>query len=404
MGNRTKIGIFDDEQRLGKRHRARILQADLPEEEFDVTLLSLDEFTEALQHIRERRERFREEGGWEHDGENPLDDVSILIVDYDLFEAQPYLNAEQIAYLARCFTTCGIVVDLNRFGFRRFDLTLKDHLESFADLHVGQEHLDNPFLWGDERGGDFAPWYWPALPAYALEYEQRVTDVKEAIREDRTIWETLGFPEEVHRSLPTQLVQVLGEQADEARFDRFVMESDWGLQPRDREHALDESGSPVDLETIARIAAARIGKWLEWWILPEQAYLVDAPHLVERFPSLIEGDREDIEVWNGVARRHTKEIPVLRTDSLEPFRLKASHWLSRPAWFWPQVFRCEDLNDVREPWNIRPPRWKFCEDTSRFHPEDEVVSFKAMTISPFGYRYVKRVEDVEYRPPERFAL
>jgi len=403
MPERTKVRIFDDERRFGEQHKERVMQVGLSEDEFDVALILLDEFEEISKSMNERRRQFRNEGRWEHDGENPLDDVSILIVDFDLFETDKYLDAEEVAYLARCFTTCGIVVILNRYGHNRFDLTLKDYLDSFADLDIGQDQLGNLSLWYDQKE-DFAPWYWPALPAYAREYEQRVADVERAIREKRSFWNVLDFPDDIRRILPTALVQVLGNDVEDARFDRFVVESDYGLLNKDRERVYGDEGRPSDPETISRIAAARIGKWLEWSVLPEQSILVDAPHLVERLPSLIEGDSEDIKTWNGVAKRHTAEAPNLRMGLIEPFRLKASHWLSKPVWFWPKVVECEDIDDVREPWNTRPPEWRFCEDTSRFCSEDQVVSFKAQTYSPFGYRYVERIDGVEYWPRERFAM
>jgi len=403
MPERTKVRIFDDERQFGEHHGEKIMKVGLPEDEFDVDLILLDDFKEILKSMNERRRQFREEGRWEHDGENPLDDVSVLIVDFDLFEMGSYLDAEEVAYLARCFTTCGVVVILNRYGHNRFDLTLKDHLDSFADLDVGQDQLSNPFLWRDQKE-DFAPWYWPALPAYAREYEQRVADVERAIREGISIWDVLGFPSDIRRTLPTALVQVLGNDVEDARFDQFVAKSDYGLSSKDRERVYGDDETLVDPKMVARVAAARVGKWLEWAVLPEQSILVDAPHLVERLPSLIEGDSEGIETWNGVAKRHTAEVPGLRMDLIEPFRLRASHWLSKPAWFWPRVVECDDIDDVREPWNTRPPEWKFCEDTSRFYSEDQVVSFKAQTYSPFGYRYVERIDGVEYWPPGRFAM
>jgi len=403
MSERTKVRLFDDEARFAEHLRETVMGVGLSEDEFDVDVIPLDAFEEISKSMNERRRQFRNEGRWEHDGGNPLDDVSILIVDFDLFEMGSNLDAEEVAYLARCFTTCGVVVILNRYGHNRFDLTLKDHLDSFADLDVGQDQIGNPFLWRAEKEG-FAPWYWPALPAFAREYEQRVADVRRAIQEDRSIGEVLQFPNDICRTLPTALVQVLGDDLANARFDRFVVESDYGLLHKDRGQVFDDGNILVDPETIARIAAARVGKWLEWSVLPEQSILVDAPHLVERLPGLIEGDREDIETWNRVARRHTAEVPGLGVELIKPFRLQASHWLSRTAWFWPKVLVCEAIEDVREPWNIQPLHRKFCEDTSCFHPEDEVVSFKAMTISPFGYRHVRRVAGVDYHPPERFAI
>lgn len=37
---------------------------------------------------------------------------------------------------------------------------------------------------------------------------------------------------------------------------------------------------------------------------------------------------------------------------------------------------CDEIDDVREPWNIEAPPWLFCEDTSSFHPEEELTRSK----------------------------
>ena len=53
------------------------------------------------------------------------------------------------------------------------------------------------------------------------------------------------------------------------------------------------SDEPWDQGGIERVAAARLGKWLERLVLPGQNVLVDAPHLVSRFPSLVAADDLD---------------------------------------------------------------------------------------------------------------
>ena len=55
---------------------------------------------------------------------------------------------------------------------------------------------------------------------------------------------------------------------------------------------------------------------------------------------------------------------------------------------------CDEIDDVREPWNIESPPWVFCEDTSTFRPEYECQQFKAETVSPFASRYVQKLTGV----------
>jgi hypothetical protein len=156
-------------------------------------------------------------------------------------------------------------------------------------------------------------------------------------------------------------------------------------------------------DALARVSAARISKWLERLVLPGQDILVDAPHLVSRYPSLMTGDVMDIETWNRTARLVSHEDLGLRTDLIEPFRLKKDHWLSRPVWFWDEVRECQDILEVREPWKMERPNWVFCEDASRFY-EEGCREFIADVASPFARRFVKNFEGVDYRPKVRFSL
>ena len=395
-----KIRIFDDEERQRAKFLEDIKAAELSSETFDVGVLADQEFQNALDGMRARQTAFRKSGTWETDGANLLDDVDVLIVDFDLFATdRDAMDADQVAYQARCFTTCGIIVLMNRLAHNPFDLTAKNHPASFSDLEIGQKQLGSRVLWetGQE---DFAPWYWPVLPRLVEGYEKRVQDVKDALQKGLMVREMLEFPEETWKWLPRNVLQFLGE---DDRLDVFLRTSPFGLYPRDR-NALGTELHDIDTACVSHLLAARISKWIEWLVLPELDILIDAPHLISRFPSLLKGDRSVVEEWNAVAVRHTDIVPGMDTDVLEPFRLKKSYWLSRPVWFWRDTLDCEEIDDVREPWNIEAPPWVFCEDTSSFHPEDESHLYKAETVSPFASRYVKMLNDVNYLPLQRFAL
>lgn len=395
-----KIRIFDDETRQREKFLRDIESAGLSSETFDVGVLVDREFKDAFDGMRERQTAFRESGAWEQDGRNPLDNVDVLMVDFDLFGTQGVTNADQVAYLARCFTTCGIIVVMNRFSHNPFDLTLKDYPASFSDLEIGQKQLGSRTLWGTGQE-KFAPWYWPILPRSVKNFQQRIKDVEASLQDGQMIRSMLEFPEESWQWLPRNMLQFLGK---DDRLDEFLRTSPFGLYPKDRD-ALGTTAKDVDAASVSRLLAARIFKWLEWLVLPEMDILVDAPHLVSRFPSLLKGDRSRIETWNAVAVRYTDEVSGMDTKVLAPFQLKKAYWLSRPAWFWRNVMTCDEIDDVREPWNIEAPPWLFCEDTSSFHPEEECYLFKAETVSPFASRYVKKLTDVvDYLPPQRFAL
>ena len=238
------------------------------------------------------------------------------------------------------------------------------------------------------------------MPKLVKDYEKRVQDVRAALQKGLTVREMLDFPEETWKWLPRNVLQFLGE---DDRLDILLRTSPSGLYPRDRE-ALGTNLDDIDTACVSHLLAARISKWLEWLVLPELDILIDAPHLVSRFPSLLKENRSVIGTWDASAIRHTDIVPGMDTEVLAPFRLKKSYWLSRPVWFWRDVLDCDAIDDVREPWNIEAPPWVFCEDTSSFCPEEETRLFKAETVSSFASRYVKKLQGVDYLPPQRFAL
>ena len=107
-----------------------------------------------------------------------IDNASIFIIDYDLLSSQEEgeekneefftgsLTGEIVAYLVRCFSKCKLIIGLNQYGNNPFDLTLRGDLDSFADLNLGGDQLDNPNLWmGDWQDSEqeFRPWSWPNL-------------------------------------------------------------------------------------------------------------------------------------------------------------------------------------------------------------------------------------------------
>ncbi len=403
--NKRKIRIFDDETGLRQVLKEKVKGSGLDQDEFDIDTVPDREFNKALEDAAARQRVFRESGEWNHDGSNLLDDVEILVVDYDLFETQPFMTADRVAYLVRCFTACGIIVVLNRSGHNPFDLTLKDHPESFADLDIGQNQLDNPFLWGIGKN-EFAPWYWPALPKLAKDFLEKIGAVEQGLETGKTIWELLGFPPSLTERLPLEMTRFVDPSGENGRLAHFVLSSDYGLENKDRAKAVTDD-EVTDPKTIARVAAARIGKWLEYFVLPELDILMDAPHLISRMPGLMGGDL-DMSTWNKVTKRHvkdSKDIPEMKTELIEEFRFKEAHWLSRPAWFWKDIIEKSDIEDVRTPWQIKRPDFFFCEDTSSFHPRNECHEFQAQTsVSPLSERYILSVDEVDYMPRTRLAL
>lgn len=390
---------------------------------FDVRVLPDEAINDEVVVLEARRKAARETQTF-RGGVAAVDDADVLVVDYDLLylDATSFLTGENLAYLARCYSTCGFILALNQFSGAMFDLTLKGHPHSFADLNILAEALSHPGLWEDRAPG-FRPWSWPLVPDATASFERRVAFLLAGDNLDRPIVGTLGIPESVVAVMDRELTESItgfASSLEELTFREFVCSSGNGLRGKDE---------VVNASSQARIAAARVAQWLEAVVLPGQDILVDAPHLVSRFPSLLEGNPDDVEAWNRTCRldRGAERLGV-KTSLIQSFRAPLDEWVSRPTWFWPLLSEEAELPEVEDPWKRPEPPYVFCEDTSRFAPVDAVVEFVADLPSPFSRRYVldrssvqgqewererRRVEgqdhdqlptDISYAPRVRYAL
>jgi len=392
-----KILICDDEERHMRKWQDDLERVPSINKKFRVDHVeSPEQFRNQLRILERRREAARDGRPPIKEDDSIFDDAAILIVDYDLLriKADNLITGESVAYMARCYSRCKVIVALNQFGDNTFDLTLKGHPDSYADLNVGGRQISSRGLWEDSAG-EFRPWAWPWLPDAINAFEERVQELKGNLNE--SILDFLGFPPEVIKTLPRTALGFIaadGEQPEEATFKNFLRTSGNGLRGKDvvwREEGTEE-----------RIVAARIAKWLERLVLPGQDILVDAPHLAARFPSLLK-KASRLEDWNKTASRGGVKKLGIKHEMIESYRFK-DNWLSRPAWFWRRLESLQDIHEVARPWEIKSKDFVFCEDTSEFAPLEESKEFVADLPSPFVRRHVKHVMGVDYRPAVRFSM
>ena len=419
---KKEILIYDDEHGRSKQFKKKLetgLKGANQNENFEITPLKNDEFQKLIKALQERRLKFRRkkeiglEEGPEDEGKK-IDDASIFIIDYDLLgnQAGESFTGEDIAYVVRCFSRCQLIIGLNQYGMNSFDLTLRGHLGSFADLNLGEDQLSNPDLWrgnwGDSRRG-YRPWFWPNLSDFLCDFSKKVEDVQENL--GKPVCEVLDpdFGPGLFQSLPREIIRFIGKYDEkeilQTTFREFVTKSGNGLKSKDADASDDNTNRCI----LARIGAARISKWLERLVLPAQNILVDAPHLVLRYPSLLEGDDKKIGTWNKTAQLVDHHKLGLDIDLIAPYRFKNDYWISRPVWYWSKLRECESIPEVAEPWLIEKPHWVFCEDASRFHNQKSCREFLAHTTSPFTRRFVKRFKRVnnkivKYEPEVQFWL
>ena len=148
-------------------------------------------------------------------------------------------------------------------------------------------------------------------------------------------------------------------------------------------------------EYTARVAAARLLALLNGIILPEQSILVDAPHLVSRFPSLVRDGFQNMDGWNRLCDPINEEIDDLLADLLTEHRFERRHWLWKPVWYWPDINRDERIPEVKDPWTVKDVDWVFCENISRFMPTALADDFRADVSPPFTKRFLFKRESPE---------
>lgn len=408
----NKVLICDDRESR-REHWKEDLEGLIPEG-WEIELLTEegDDLDSELEVLRARQLAARPQSesesspGTQSNAAAPsrFDDTSVLIVDYDLarFE-KPGLTGESVTYLARCYSACKVIVGVNMTGHANyFDLTLVDHLHSFADVNIGSDQLRTPALWGEPPQG-LSPWYWPSLISLLKQQEECV----EIVGDGRgKVFETLGLD---LKTLPRRISQPIGsENEDDPTFECFVRESELGLRGDD---------APWE-GTIARVGAARARKWLQNLVLPAQDILVDAPHLAQRNPLLlgIDPDALSREVLDRTVDRDDSSGGLL--PELQRHQLEESPWLDRPVWRWAAVNSDDELPGVASPWDRPEAKFFFCEDVSRFLPAELTRRFVVDDVpTSYSVRYVAKPNDsrvteivggdltnVKYLPKVRLTL
>jgi hypothetical protein len=390
---KRKIVLYDDERRIAHNYVESLQKIEDVNRDFEVSSLDNATFGKELDALETRRNNFRN-----NEINNPdslLDETSIFIIDSDLlkYSEKGYLNGEDVAYLARCFSKCLLIIGLNQFNRPDetiFDLTLKGHPESYCDLNVSSTQICNPGLWGKNRL-KFRPWHWPDLSKFVESSEKRITETKNHL--DDSIVEVLGLNDAVNEFSPATN-EFIGSDPEKATFREFAMHSGRGLKAKDVN---------LDEEVLIRIAEARLSKWLERLVLTGQDILVDAPHLVSRYPSLLKTDHKSRDEWNKTTNLiNTKDLP-LDYEKIEQYMFKKECWLSRPAWLWSNLSNSSIIEEVSEPWKKENTKFRFCEDSTTFESGKNYREFRAGVDTVYVQRFINNplIERVDYQPRAR---
>lgn len=418
-GKTYKVLLCDDDRKVSKEWHEQ-LKATVPS---NYEILDPPARAKIQRSIKELFTRQLSIVSGHSDGHSPsafdradcvFDEADILVLDYDLLyvdQENARHTGESLARLARAFSkvrlpseddpavpqTAQVVVVVNQFQEAQFDLSLRGHLGSHADLNLDATLLDRPGLWADPSLGDgFRPWHWQTL--------YRAVDTQ-AARQD---W--------VHRCWQKPIVDALGMRDDDiarltdTAFGFIAPESmdGEGLHKRTFKDFACSLGNDVNLAALAdqriasRYVGARIGKWLERLVLGPQDALIDLPHLIQRFPFLLGNNVKEPEAWDAAIH----DDKLVKGELPEGCLFEPSDILSRPA-VWSHRFENDErIRERRRSFNFADvPSFVFLEDTSSFAPIEEAAQFRAGHHNAFDRRFVKYLsKDYTYAPQRRLAF
>jgi hypothetical protein len=322
------------------------------------------------------------------------------MVDYDLLhvdEDNARYTGEGVARLARAFADCHVIVILNQYPEAQFDLSLRGHIVSHADLNIDAHLMKNAGLWSPPPWEGFRPWAWEVLGAAVARQKKRLKDLEKGL--SQPIINLIGMTAEDASSLSDGAFGFIAPKAKNFQelaaqtFDLFLGTTTDGKDA----HSLGGKGSAA----ACRFAAARVSKWLERELLGPQDVLVDVPHLLQRLPFLLSGDRADPATWDQAIR---DEGP-LRDAVPKDVWFSADGWLSRPAVWWHRLERDPVVRKRRTEFDFSTvPDFVFLEDVSSFCPRSEATEFRAGFHNAYDRRFAKVVDGVRYAPQRRFAF
>lgn len=350
----------------------------------DIKAPAPNDLVDSLGVLTKRQRTLREPGASSMDRDCIFDVADIAFLDYDLLDVATgsYITGQELAYLVRCYSPCGLIVVMNEGEFVNptFDLRLETPIDHFADLRISSVHLGNPGLWSDEFIG-YRPWAWPILPQEVAAFEARVDIVRERL--DEPVLEILQL-NDVSDWFSRRAVEALSNKGSTKDVQsvtvRDIVEagSTLGIRPKD---VLDDS-------QVSRVGAARINRWLESLVLPAQEPLIDAPHLVSRFSSLV-GSESDILDWNRTAVPTFDVVRLGLNDALlSDSVIDLRPWSDRALWSWLSVSDNAKIPEVSDPWSHEPPPVVFLEDLSRFVERDAARAFTSQVASMQDVRFV----------------
>lgn len=344
-------------------------------------------------------------------GDNPVeqdiefDSIDVLIVDYDLLhldELGGRTTGEGVARLARSFSKCGAIVVMNQFQGPHFDLGMRGHLDSFADVNIDATLVGKKALWDDIDivSGDFDPTTWTAVPSLLV-----------AARGLRQTLMDSGFDAPILPQIgldPSAIAELSDTAFGFLSLDAQSAEDLASLTVRDFiGRSLEETFANCLVERAPELAfnftAFRVVKWLDRAVLRPMNVLIDAPHLVDRLPFLIDPQKADLANANDWTRAAAQPEQHLQWGQVEKYHNKlASRALGKPVFDWYRIADDDEIDALQDAFlEKQAVRFFLAENTSRFVEKDALIRFRAEFHNFGDRRAIEKLDDITYGPLRR---
>jgi hypothetical protein len=398
-----RIRVCDDVEDIADGWVAAIKEV-VPQD-WDVARLvaAKDDVSQLLQ-----RKLAIENGGEALGQASEFDPVDVLVVDYDLLhldDTGSRTTGEGVARLARSFSTCGAIVVMNQFKGPQFDLGMRGHLESFAEVNIEASLVGQTALWQscEPEAGRFNPTTWTPLPDLLSSGRGLAATFAEK-GFDTQIMPLLGLDAEALAELSDTAFGFVSQSAQTAEDLSAVTMREF------LERSLDAPIVACLVEKAPQVlyafAAFRLVKWLDRAVLRPMDVLVDAAHLLERLPFMIDTAKTDPGDASQWAKAAASPKDGLRWDVLEKYQnVLASSALGRPVFDWFRIAKDDQIDELQDDYlKAQPNRFFLAEDTSRFVEKAGLTRFRADFHNFGDRRGIEKLGDISYGPLRRIRF
>lgn len=346
-------------------------------------------------------------------GEDPLahatdfDEIDVLVVDYDLLhldETGGRTTGEGIARLARSLSKCGAIVVMNQYK-GQFDLGMRGHLDSFADVNIDAPLVGRAALWTrvDAAQGQFNPTTWTPLPTL-LDAARKLTAMLAEQGIDAPVMPLIGLGTVALAELSDTAFGFLSLNAQTAEELAAVTAREF-LQ-----RSLDKRFVDCLLAKAPNIlfgfAAFRLVKWLDRAVLRPMDVLIDGLHLIDRLPFMIDPAKVDVSDPAAWVKAAAAPTTSLQWELLKDYHNDlASSALGRTVFDWFRLANDGKVDEMQDAYlESDPARYYLAEDTSRFVEKEALTRYRADFHNFGDRRGIEKLADVTYGPLRRIRF